>query len=508
MDQRLEEACHSGDLDILHSLLREDKLLLHRLSITASIDNPLHIAALLGHTELAEELITRKPDLASELNPGGLSPLHLASAHGHLSIVKHLISKVGSHLCLLKDKDGRLPFHTAAVKGRIGILEELINARPESAQALTYQKESVLHLAVQFNSFETLEYLVEKLGVGGEIKDELLNVKDDKGNTILHHAVARRQLQTVKLLVYKTRMEVNTRNLKGLTPLDLLLELPSEHGDLALGKVIRAAGGKTTEDHEEQQQTPPHANSSPIDDFMAPPKAASLSKRSKKRSKIEDTYTPGTLIVVATLIATITFQAGLSPPGGFTQPVDSDRNSSSTPSPAGMPVFGSKLNLFLVFDVIGLFTSLTIILLIICLMPKKRKRMMMILVWIIWVSVFSTGLAFTAAFSDIYKDSEYLSVLLVRGWTWVFRVFILLLCFKFCRHLLRMVGWCHKEGDQEESDDVKRMGVLLFFGRVVVLMVILMFVVVVAIVNIVVFVVWDLGISLGDLYLKIKGHQV
>ncbi|KAJ0963610.1 hypothetical protein J5N97_028732 [Dioscorea zingiberensis] len=250
MDQRLEAASYSGDLDMLHSLLREDKLLLHRLSITTtSIDNPLHIAASLGHTEFAEELIIRNPDLASELNSRGLSALHLASAHGHLSIVKQLISKVGSHLCLLKDKDGRLPVHTAAMKGRISILEELISACPESARALTCQKESVLHLAVQFmNSVETLEYLVEKLGVvGGEINDhELLNLKDDKGNTILHHAVARRQLKTVKLLLSKEGMEVNAMNLKGLTALDVLLESPSENGDLMLGEMIRAANGKVS----------------------------------------------------------------------------------------------------------------------------------------------------------------------------------------------------------------------------------------------------------------------
>ncbi|KAH7691713.1 Caskin/Ankyrin repeat-containing protein [Dioscorea alata] len=206
MDPRLEEACHTGNLGMLHSLLREDKLLLHKFSsnITASIDNPLHVAASLGHTDLTNETIIKNPDLASDLNPRALSALHLASAHNHLEIVKLLISKVGSHLCFLKDKDGRLAIHMAALKGRIGILEELIKVCPESARALTYQNKSILHLAVQFNSFETVEFLVKKLGVDDDIND-LLNLKDDKGNTVLHHAVARRQLQIVKLLLSNER---------------------------------------------------------------------------------------------------------------------------------------------------------------------------------------------------------------------------------------------------------------------------------------------------------------
>ncbi|KAJ0963616.1 hypothetical protein J5N97_028738 [Dioscorea zingiberensis] len=385
---------------MLHSLLREDKLLLHRLSITtASIDSPLYIAASLGHTEFAEELITRKPDLASELNSRGLSALHLASAHGHLSIVKQLISK-----------DGRL----AAMKGRINILEELISACLESARALTYQKESVLHLAVQFmNSVETLEYLVEKLGVlGGEINDhELLNLKDDKGNTILHHAVARRQIKTVKLLLSKEGMEVNAMNLKGLTALDVLLETPRENGDLMLGEMIRAANGKVS--GEVNHQPSMQRNMTPRDESGTAPTRSlvgSLFRRrarrtnnrlglqSRKEAKVGDNYTPGQLMVVATLISTITFQSGLNPPGGFTQ--DDDGSGSKTDinnsTKAGVAIFDSELGEFLFFNMIGLFASLSIILILICVVPRKKKKMMKILVVIMWVSVFSTALAFSA----------------------------------------------------------------------------------------------------------------
>ncbi|KAJ0963713.1 hypothetical protein J5N97_028835 [Dioscorea zingiberensis] len=492
MDQRLEAACHSGDLAMLHSLLREDKLLLHRLSITASIDNPLHIAASLGHTDFAEELITRKPDLASELNPGGLSPLHLASAHGHLSIVKHLISKVGSHLCLLKDKGGRLPVHTAATKGRINILEELINACPESARALTYQKESVLHLAVQFNSLETLEYLVEKLGVGtGEINDELLNLKDDKGNTILHHAVARRQIKTVKLLLSKEGVEVNAMNLKGLTALDVLLESPSEHGDLMLGEVIRAANGKVSGEvnHQPSMQsnTTPIPTPTPTDESCSThiirSWVRSLFRRrarrtSKKKAEVEDNYTPGQLMVVASLIATITFQSGLNPPGGFTQD-ESTRNKKcdNILKKAGVAILSCELDEFMFFNMIGLFASLSIIFILICVVPRRKKRMMKILVVIMWVSVFSTALAFSAGINLIFPNSNREKfAFLALGWFCILGIFMSWLCFRFSVYLLRKVRLWRKKERDEESNAVRRGGWLLCCKRIGAVMLILILV--------------------------------
>ncbi|XP_039122854.1 ankyrin repeat-containing protein At5g02620-like isoform X2 [Dioscorea cayenensis subsp. rotundata] len=414
MDPRLEEACHTGNLSMFHSLLQEDKLLLHRFSSssTASIDNPLHIAASLGHTDLANEIIIGNPDLSSDLNPRALSALHLASAHGHLEIVKLLISKVGSHLCFLKDKDGRLAIHIAATKGRIDILEELIKICPESARALTYQHESILHIAVQSNSFETIEFLVNKLEDDGDI-NELFNLKDDKGNTILHHAVARRQLQSVKLLLSKGDVaEVNAMNDKGLTALDVLLDSPREYGDLALGEVIRVAGGKIASEMDPQQtslETNTSRNESSgttippsrswVSRLFGGRRGTRLQRRTKKHDEVEDNYTPGTLMVVATLIATVTFQSGLNPPGGFTQDNGNNTtadNSSNASPPPGVAILGSNLNYFLLYDMIALFASFSIILILICVRPRKKKIMMKILVVVMLVAVFSTALAFSS----------------------------------------------------------------------------------------------------------------
>nr|XP_029117215.1 ankyrin repeat-containing protein At2g01680-like [Elaeis guineensis] len=336
MEARLEAASLAGDLGAFLQLLQEDSLLLDRLSTTHhTSNNPLHRAALLGHADFASEILSRKPELAQDLNEQGFSPLHLASANSHLLVVKELL-KVGSDLCLIQDKDGFMPIHTAVIKGKM------------------------------------VEFLVDKLG-GDE---EILNSKDEKGNTILHLAVARKQLQMVKFLVSKPAIQVNSFNLKGFTPLDVLLESPSEHGDLVLGEMIRAAGGKKAEE-ESPSEAPSHPTQRAINPVRTSPMRSNWkghlqyffhlghkAKTSRRalQAKQENENTPGTLMVVATLIATVTFQAGMNPPGGFVQ----DGTN------AGLAVLGGQLFGFLIFDMVGLFASLSIILLLICVVPRTK----------------------------------------------------------------------------------------------------------------------------------------
>ncbi|KAJ6819314.1 putative ankyrin-1 [Iris pallida] len=195
MDHRLREASISGDVHSLHQLLQEDRLLLNRP--TYCCDNPLHVAATLGHADFAAEVLRLRPDLARELDLGGHTPLHLAAANGHAVVAKVLLGNSsagvpGHELCLLRDMDWLTPIHAAALKGRTDVLRELVvGACPESVHATTGRGETALHLAVRSSSFEAVEFLVETVAAAAE----LLNSKDDKGNTALHLAVARRQLQ-------------------------------------------------------------------------------------------------------------------------------------------------------------------------------------------------------------------------------------------------------------------------------------------------------------------------
>ncbi|KAK9095034.1 hypothetical protein Scep_026503 [Stephania cephalantha] len=166
---------------------------------------------------IEELLFTLQLLQALELNQDGFSPIHITAINGDIELVRALL-KIDSSLCSLKDRDGRTPIHLAAVKGRLDVMVELLSTCPELAREVTVQGETIFHLVVKSNQFEAFKVLLEKVGF-----HYLLNFKDQDGNTILHLAVCRKQIQTVELLLNsksERMVEVNAKNLNNLTAMD------------------------------------------------------------------------------------------------------------------------------------------------------------------------------------------------------------------------------------------------------------------------------------------------
>ena len=61
---------------------------------------------------------SQNPGLVHELNLQGLNPIHIASAKGYSQIVKDMLD-FDPTLALIKDQDGRIPLHYAAIKDRL-----------------------------------------------------------------------------------------------------------------------------------------------------------------------------------------------------------------------------------------------------------------------------------------------------------------------------------------------------------------------------------------------------
>ncbi|PIN00231.1 26S proteasome regulatory complex, subunit PSMD10 [Handroanthus impetiginosus] len=192
MNNELYKATIEGNTASLLNLLNQDELILDRpTSTTPLLETPLHLAALLGHEQLASQLLSRKPQLALELDSRRSSPLHLAAAKGHVGIVKALL-RVEPDVCFACDRDGYNPVHVAAMRGRIEALKEMVRVRPDAARALVKMEKTVLHLCVEYCQFEALKVLLESVESG-----DLVNCRDGDGNTVLHLAVADKQVEAV-----------------------------------------------------------------------------------------------------------------------------------------------------------------------------------------------------------------------------------------------------------------------------------------------------------------------
>ena len=191
MDRRLLDAAQAGNVEDLHQLLRENPLILHTTAL-ASAENPLHISSISGHVDFVKELIRLKPDFIKELNQDGFSPIHMAAANGHQEVVMELL-KFDWKLCHLEGRDEKTPLHCAAMKGKVDVVRVILSACKECIEDVTVQKEIALHLAVKNSQYEAVRVLVEK--VREMRREDVLNMKDEHGNTILHLATWRKQRQ-------------------------------------------------------------------------------------------------------------------------------------------------------------------------------------------------------------------------------------------------------------------------------------------------------------------------
>ncbi|KAK6240132.1 hypothetical protein QUC31_005601 [Theobroma cacao] len=334
MEPRLFEASRSGDISAFHSLLGEDPFLLDRVALN-SVDNPLHISAMAGQTEITKEIVSRKPAFARELSENGFSPMHVASAKGHVEIIRELM-RVGYDICLLKGKDGKVPLHGAALKGRVDVVKEQVWACPESVKELTAFGETALHLAVKSNQIEAARVLIEEIRRLDMM--EILIWKEKDGNTILHQATFNRQPEIIGLLIGQeavvSGVNVNAINSSGFTPkdvLDLLLQSGGDCYDIQIHQIFQQAGALKAR---ESTTGPAHVQTE-AENFNNKQKLLSSSswnlwKELMKEVTESSSETKNSLMIVAVLIARITYQAILNSPSGFWS--DSDNKNNPTVS--------------------------------------------------------------------------------------------------------------------------------------------------------------------------------
>ncbi|KAI3921449.1 hypothetical protein MKW98_013383 [Papaver atlanticum] len=332
MERKLYEASMSGDVTTLMELLEEDPVLLNRVTTSFEFENPLGIAAMCGHVEFAVRILRRKPELATQADQKGLRPLHLAAQGYNVSMVKVLIEE-NPDVCSLTDQNGRTPLHLAAMRDGTEIMKILIQKQPKAIQMLSeYRSETILHLCVKHNCLDALKLLVDELRkqhinkesiylISEDNKESIsVNSKDGDGNTILHLAVARRNIMMIKYLLNSdTGVEQNAINNKGFTAMDVLIKSDQrELKDMETQDILREAGVLQSDfiqqlvgSHHDDQKPhgrPKYEISETIQKYKFDAKYDAWLKENKN-----------TLMVVSSLIATMAFQGALNPPGGVWQ---------------------------------------------------------------------------------------------------------------------------------------------------------------------------------------------
>ncbi|KAI8023483.1 Ankyrin repeat-containing protein BDA1 [Camellia lanceoleosa] len=318
MENRLSEAARTGNVGALQKLLQENPLILADFALTSPYENPLHIATKARQLVFVREIIKHNPEFASESNQDGFRPMDMASTFGYVEIVTELLG-AGPEICRLSGRDGKTALHYAAINGRVMVIDQLLSTCGASIKDVTALGETALHLAVKFCKFEAFKCLIrwiEQLHM-----EEMVNWHDRDGNTVLHISVSRKQLESVELLLNSSNiisrsLELNAMNSSSLTAMDIMDIVTEGPSDIQLREVLQSAGALkacningisittslqqfTTNNNRTNQELLPLQE--PSKDWFK------YFKFQQQRDSPSDAR--NTLLVVAALIATVTFQA-------------------------------------------------------------------------------------------------------------------------------------------------------------------------------------------------------
>ncbi|KAA0058454.1 ankyrin repeat-containing protein [Cucumis melo var. makuwa] len=280
--RKLCEASMVGSIQTLRKLIEDDKDMVQSVLIFCSndIEYPLH-------------LNYNSPDeLAPMVNALQQTPLHLASQNGDMEMVRVLLAK-NTSTCLVRDFNGLIPLHHAVIGGHVEMVKELILARPRSMWTKLKNGQTVLHLCVEDNHLEVMKLLIEIFYLYHD--EDFLDITDDNGNTILDMSLGLKRFEMLEYLLTIQKMQRGKMSLKDV---------------LAVPKVNKRSKKRNIQISKRREES------------SKKKKRKGQWQIWKKNLKYKGDWqkeVQGTLMLVATVIATVTFQGAINPPGGTWQ---------------------------------------------------------------------------------------------------------------------------------------------------------------------------------------------
>ncbi|XP_044495793.1 ankyrin repeat-containing protein BDA1-like isoform X1 [Mangifera indica] len=423
--QKLYEASMRGCVATLNTLIQNDPIILHKISLTRFTETPLHISALLGHVEFTKAIVSHKPQLVTELDSFKRSPLHLAAAEGHGEIVKELLI-ANKNVSMVADQEGRIPLHLAAMRGRVEVIQELISAKPESI-LVQIHGETALHLCVKHNHLDALKVLVSSVD-----DEEFLNSKNLEGNSILQVSAILQQYETTRYLlsVQKIRVDLNSLTKNGF---------PAFDGICRNGSIQRNLQNNPTKETTTKDRT------TKVRITQLLQKLKSLWRRLTKDKRDRYKKTRENLMVVAILLATMSFQIATNPPGGNWQ-IDTTNQGC----PAGETcIAGTSIHAYTHKDVyhtltivstISFSASLGIILWLISGVPLRNRVSEGILRVGMWVAVLCIAGAYILSMSLVVpydKVLDDISTYYEQTWVYLLMGILFIHAIRFCWWVLK-----------------------------------------------------------------------
>nr|TKS11527.1 hypothetical protein D5086_0000072600 [Populus alba] len=166
-----------------------------------------------------EKLAVGKPDIILPEDKKGGNLLHVAASMGFLSGARLLVSRCPVAVSQRND-EGNLPIHVACQKGHLEVVRELLAYWLDPMDFLNEKGQNILHVAAGSGQMKIVDEILRNRDL-----EALINEKDYDGNTPLHLAAMYCRSEIVQALVSDVRVDKRIVNSEKLKPSGVVVKL-------------------------------------------------------------------------------------------------------------------------------------------------------------------------------------------------------------------------------------------------------------------------------------------
>ncbi|XP_066351793.1 ankyrin repeat-containing protein At5g02620-like isoform X1 [Miscanthus floridulus] len=346
--------------------------------------------------EVLKEMLQALPALAMTTNSVNATALDTAAILGHVDIV-NLLLETDASLARIARNNGKTVLHSAARMGHVEVVRSLLNKDPGIGLRTDKKGQTALHMASKGHNAEIVVELLKP-------DVSVIRIEDNKGNRPLHVATRKGNIIIVQTLLSVEGIDVNAVNRSGETAFAIAEKMNNEE----LVNILKEAGGETAK----QQVHPPNSAKQlkqTVSDIRHDVQSQIKQTRQTKmqvnqiKKRLEKLHIGGlnnainSNTVVAVLIATVAFAAIFTVPGNFVEDL--------TQAPPGMSLGQAYVAsnpafiIFLVFDALALFISLSVVVVqtsLIVVERRAKKRMVFVMNKLMWLACLFISVAFIA----------------------------------------------------------------------------------------------------------------